>query len=243
MQSPHEIHAPTVSPIFKGSSRQDKLAMAVIFLVVFSAGGVTAWWWLKGKASPVVNAAERNAGRAQNSGSGNKLGSGDSSAPLVATNSQAANESATDSAAPFSDDDNDGVLNDVEALYGTGANKADSDGDGFSDGTELSSGYDPMSPGKGRRMVDLALVERLAKDIPNVQVLSSGISTGDKQRYYLVYDGVSTSYYEVDGTLKSQCQVEVEQTGTCATLPNELRTDFSRSFIDGTISDAYHIPF
>ncbi|MFA5021702.1 MAG: hypothetical protein WC508_01285 [Patescibacteria group bacterium] len=41
------------------------------------------------------------------------------------------------------DSDNDGLTAAEESLYGTDSNNADSDGDGYQDGAELLSGYDP----------------------------------------------------------------------------------------------------
>jgi hypothetical protein len=73
--------------------------------------------------------------------------------------------------------------------------------------------------------------------------VSSGIGTADRERYYLLYDGLSTSYYAADGSIRAQCPVNTEQAGICATLPNEIRTDFSRTYTDGASSDAFHAPF
>lgn len=51
------------------------------------------------------------------------------------------------------DNDCDGLINTEEALYGTNANNTDSDGDGYSDGVEIKSGYDPMKAAPGDRLV------------------------------------------------------------------------------------------
>jgi hypothetical protein len=45
------------------------------------------------------------------------------------------------------DPDFDGLESDVEALYGSDPDLKDTDGDGYSDGDELSAGYDPAGPG------------------------------------------------------------------------------------------------
>ncbi|MFZ6036394.1 MAG: hypothetical protein ACOYUK_04595 [Patescibacteria group bacterium] len=44
------------------------------------------------------------------------------------------------------DSDSDGLTNVEEALYGTSLSVADTDGDGFADGQEVVSGYDPNAP-------------------------------------------------------------------------------------------------
>lgn len=49
----------------------------------------------------------------------------------------------------FQDADQDGLSNDEERLYGTNPHQVDTDGDGYSDGTEIKSGYDPLKPSPG----------------------------------------------------------------------------------------------
>ncbi|MBT4447374.1 MAG: hypothetical protein HOD06_01385 [Candidatus Komeilibacteria bacterium] len=46
------------------------------------------------------------------------------------------------------DADGDGLSDDLEKYYGTEVNNSDTDGDGYSDGEEISNGYDPLGPGK-----------------------------------------------------------------------------------------------
>ena len=46
------------------------------------------------------------------------------------------------------DSDGDLLSDEMEARYGTNKNKADTDGDGYKDGTEVNSGYDPKGTGK-----------------------------------------------------------------------------------------------
>jgi hypothetical protein len=49
--------------------------------------------------------------------------------------------------APITDTDMDGLTNEGEVqVYGTDSNKADTDGDGWSDGVEVLSGTDPLDP-------------------------------------------------------------------------------------------------
>lgn len=141
------------------------------------------------------------------------------------------------------DADDDGLADELEQLYGTDVTKADTDGDGFDDGTEVNNGYEPRNKSKDVRMVDVGLVEVLAKQINDVSVISAGLSTATTERFYLAFDVISTVYYDAAGSVVAQCVPGTEPTGTCATLPNELRTDFSRVFTDGIFTDSYHIPF
>ncbi len=54
----------------------------------------------------------------------------------------------------FEDFDGDGLSNSEEESFGTDINNRDSDGDGYSDGVEIESGYDPLIPAPGDRIVD-----------------------------------------------------------------------------------------
>jgi len=53
----------------------------------------------------------------------------------------------------FQDSDQDGLSNDEEALYKTDPLNKDTDGDGYMDGVEIESGYDPLKPAPGDKLV------------------------------------------------------------------------------------------
>jgi len=48
------------------------------------------------------------------------------------------------------DSDQDGLNDEMETFYGTDPNNPDTDGDGHSDGNEVSRGYDPLLPGEAK---------------------------------------------------------------------------------------------
>ncbi len=53
----------------------------------------------------------------------------------------------------FDDPDQDKLSTEEEKAYGTDPNNADTDGDSYSDGVEIESGYDPLKPAPGDRVV------------------------------------------------------------------------------------------
>lgn len=66
----------------------------------------------------------------------------------------------------FLDSDQDGLTNDEEALYGTDPAKRDTDGDGYSDGVEVESGYDPKKPAPGDRIAPVIATTPAASEAP-----------------------------------------------------------------------------
>ena len=54
----------------------------------------------------------------------------------------------------FQDRDQDGLSDEEEKALGTDWQKADTDGDGYTDGVEISSGYNPLIPAPGDRISD-----------------------------------------------------------------------------------------
>lgn len=54
----------------------------------------------------------------------------------------------------FNDFDQDGLTNDEESQYKTDPYKLDTDGDGYSDYTEITTGYNPLKPAPGDKVVN-----------------------------------------------------------------------------------------
>jgi hypothetical protein len=53
----------------------------------------------------------------------------------------------------FLDSDQDGLSNAEEKIYGTDPSKTDTDGDGYADGAEVKSGYNPLKPAPGDKII------------------------------------------------------------------------------------------
>ena len=66
----------------------------------------------------------------------------------------AAQENSSSNKNIFLDSDQDGLSNEEEKTYGTDAEKRDTDGDGYSDGAEVKSGYDPLKPAPGDKIIN-----------------------------------------------------------------------------------------
>jgi len=64
----------------------------------------------------------------------------------------------------FLDSDQDGLTNSEEKSYGTDPYKADTDGDGYSDGIEVRSGYNPLKPAPGDKIVNASETNNTAKE-------------------------------------------------------------------------------
>jgi len=58
------------------------------------------------------------------------------------------------------DSDNDGLPDQLEAIYGTDPHNPDTDNDGYLDGEEVMSGYDPLKPAPDDKISDKAIVPR-----------------------------------------------------------------------------------
>ncbi|MFH0828699.1 MAG: hypothetical protein V1907_00785 [Candidatus Kerfeldbacteria bacterium] len=220
----HEVSPPPVDPLVlhRRHRRKRKAKQWGSVLLVLGIAGAFVWWYF-GTGGSVVDSVSIENSRM--------------------TLQENENVNSGETSLSSADTDNDGFSDELEMLYGTDPDKADTDSDGFDDSMEVENGYNPLNPGKGIRMVDLALVSTLAKGDADTTIVSSGQSAGDSERYYALFDGTSMTYYAADGTVKAQCPLNEEPKETCSTLPNEVRTDFSRTYEGTSFTDEYHVPF
>lgn len=73
----------------------------------------------------------------------------------------------------FLDSDQDGLSDTEELVYKTDPENKDTDGDGYSDGTEVKSGYDPLKPAPGDKINDDSTAN-VSKDLDINTKTSSG---------------------------------------------------------------------
>jgi hypothetical protein len=64
----------------------------------------------------------------------------------------------------FVDSDQDGLSNEEERLYKTDPQKRDTDGDSYSDGVEVQSGYDPLKPAPGDKIFNAGEQEQVNEE-------------------------------------------------------------------------------
>jgi hypothetical protein len=73
----------------------------------------------------------------------------------------------------LTDTDQDGLTNEEERALGTDPSNRDTDGDSYSDGIELESGYDPLRPAPGDKLVQSAPPARTASAVGGNAVAGS----------------------------------------------------------------------
>src|SRR3989338_6890402 len=98
----------------------------------------------------------QNSNSAGNSNSANSNANANVNSSLNSnnnTNSANSNINATSPLTPSKDTDEDGLTDSEEAVYQTNVNVKDTDGDGYYDGAEVASGFDPAKGG-GAKLAD-----------------------------------------------------------------------------------------
>ncbi len=98
-----------------------------------------------------------------------------------------AKDNSSGSKSVFVDSDQDGLSDQEEAIYKTDPHNPDTDGDGYSDGTEVKSGYDPLKPAPNDKLVSSnisqeqsAQLDKIATDIKDDAKNDSGSDNSDK---------------------------------------------------------------
>ena len=115
-------------------------------------------------------------------------------------------ESSTSTKNIFVDTDQDNLSLEEEKLYGTDPNKADTDGDGYSDGVEVESGYNPLvkAPGdriikQGEKNTEQANTENDSKNLTKEvsQQISSVLSTVGNENDQVTFDQINGAVEQV----------------------------------------------
>lgn len=134
-----------------------------------------------------------------------------------------ASDSLSQKQAVFQDSDKDGLSDDEEKVYGTDPANADSDGDSYSDGVEVRSGYDPMKPAPGDRLA--------SPDAPKVL----GESSVDDSNMTSKLSEKLTNFIKENEGKEGEMSVEDLDNIIQSALGDKISTDESVSFDESLI--------
>lgn len=95
----------------------------------------------------------------------------------------------------FQDSDQDGLSNEEEKALGTDPDEADSDHDGYTDGVEIESGFNPLQPAPGDRITPDSLVLG-ALDASGEEIATENLTTITSS---VVADLVEDASLQTDG--------------------------------------------
>lgn len=118
------------------------------------------------------------------------------------------------------DSDCDGLTNDEENVYGTDSKKEDTDGDGYSDGVEVKSGYSPTKAAPGDR-----IVSQTKRDVQNyepsqsVSINKTEELTNELQEFVASKGSGSVSNDEINSFIKENLAQKASSGLTAETLP------------------------
>lgn len=130
------------------------IVVAVVVVAILAVGGYFLYDKMQEDGSPLENVIENlNVVPAANENTNSILNLNKNTNVVANVNlNEAVNENenlnANDNVNLFKDADNDGLTDEEEVLYGTDATNPDTDGDGYLDGEEVDSGYNPAGSGK-----------------------------------------------------------------------------------------------
>jgi hypothetical protein len=121
------------------------------------------------------------------------------------------------------DPDCDGLTNAEEKLYGTDSTNADTDGDGYSDGVEVKSGYDPLKAAPGDKL-DTGEITATSSSQNNTVTGSTSSLTDEYLQNLATYlsskDSQSISTADISAFTDEQLAKNMGDTVTMDTLPD-----------------------
>ncbi|HOX10840.1 MAG TPA: hypothetical protein PK333_02520 [Candidatus Moranbacteria bacterium] len=119
------------------------------------------------------------------------------------------------------DSDCDGLTNSEEKLYGTNLANADTDGDSYSDMVEIESGYDPLKPAPGDKIIT-AKTSTLANSENSAQSENSSMTENFSQELISLVqskENQSITTAEVQSFVDEQLSKAMEENVSFETLP------------------------
>lgn len=198
-----------------------KIALILVIIIVVLAAGIggAVWFLNKDKDSKqnvnTVNAVNNanantniNINTNQNTNTNTDTNTNTNTNTNQNTNTDTnTNQNTNTSPEPASDTDNDGLSRLEELLFKTNLNRADTDRDGYRDGLEVSSLYDPLVP--NHNLIDSGLVTKYISDQFSYSVLRpkewlSQAMDQNVQKILFLPDSETGEFFSVEATANEQ---------------------------------------
>ncbi|EKE15653.1 MAG: hypothetical protein ACD_11C00116G0040 [uncultured bacterium] len=113
--------------------------------------------------------------------------------------------------AVFNDSDQDGLSDEEEKTYGTDPENKDTDNDGYSDGVEIKSGYNPLKPAPGDKIVpEKNLLENASSLSENARISTEKFSS-DLKSFLEENTDESLTLNNLDNFVTEKIGAEIEK--------------------------------
>lgn len=116
------------------------------------------------------------------------------------------------------DSDKDGLTDIEEIAYGTDPNNIDTDGDSYSDGVEIKSGYDPLKPAPGDKIIKQGKSDANTKSSDGDKVLTDNFAQSIKG-FLETKDNQSISVTELDSFINENFSAQMQDLPSFDNLP------------------------
>ncbi len=117
------------------------------------------------------------------------------------------------------DSDCDGLINSEEKLYGTNPENADTDGDSYSDGVEVGSGFDPLKPAPGDKIA-LANANASVDNSVGTETFSATENfSNDMLALIQSKNDQAITREEINNLVNEQLNLNLQEDGSFETLP------------------------
>ena len=136
----------------------------------------------------------------------------------------------------FLDSDQDGLTNQEEKMIGTDPYKSDTDSDGYSDGAEVQSGYNPLKPAPGDKLFPGQNITSSNSAAENSSSSTSGASADGNSGEQGTSSGTDLASLSANllGSLDASA-LDSQTTDATSTDPNNLTSQVINNFMQLTL--------
>ncbi len=142
----------------------------------------------------------------------------------------------------FQDSDQDGLTDEEEKIYETDLNSSDTDGDGYGDGAEVRSGYNPLVPAPGDKIFSTTKAE---KELENDVAMDAAKEFTAKQQSTLEDAGGTEDTENLTKQVSEQIanilKSSSEENGTDLTSLNSIQGEVDK-FLENSNIDVVELP-